>query len=310
MDYPILTIHTATYNRAHTLPAAFESLKKQTCFEFVWFVTDNGSTDQTELLFEKWKEEDLPFEIQYHKIPERGIPRALNYGISHIPGKYFFMLDSDDTLLPDAVEKIYRGIQQIDALPDYVGIGFVRITKNGLPIKGAWPKTDPCGYVDCTNLERYKYDLDADMCEAYKVEIIKKYPFLVWSDEIYAPEQTCLDMMALDGYKIRWFKEAIYVTEYLEDGQTKGNWNLLRNNKMGYAIFQNQRILTSRSLKGKCKAAAEHIALSINGGHPGYIMKSYKPWITLFVLPYGLLLAIRRHDQFKWDDPRRRRNFE
>jgi len=27
-------------------------------------------------------------------------------------------------------------------------------------------------YVDTTNLERKKYNLDADMCEAYKIEIL------------------------------------------------------------------------------------------------------------------------------------------
>lgn len=306
---PILTIHTATYNRAHTLPRVFESLKKQTCYEFDWFVTDNGSTDNTEKLFQEWNKEDLPFNIYYRKIPERGIPRALNYGVNNIPGRYFFMLDSDDALLPNGVELILNGIRQIDQIDSIAGVGFVRVKENGEPIKGVWPLVNDKGYVDCTNLERYKYNLDADMCEAYKVDVIKKYPFQVWPDEIYAPEQTCFDMMALDGYKIRWFKDAIYICEYLEDGQTVGNWNLLRNNKMGYAILSNQRLLTTNDLKSKIRSAAQHIALSINAGYPSYIFKSYKPWITLMALPYGLILTIRRHEQFKYDDPVNRRNF-
>lgn len=306
---PILTIHTATYNRAHTLPRAFESLKRQTCHEFDWFVTDNGSTDNTEKLFQEWKKEKLPFNIYYHKISERGIPRALNYGVNNIPGKYFFMLDSDDALLPNGVELILNGIRQIDQIASIAGVGFVRVKENGEPIKGVWPLVNDDGYIDCTNLERYKYNLDADMCEAYKVDVIKKYPFQVWHDEIYAPEQTCFDMMALDGYKIRWFKDAIYICEYLEDGQTVGNWNLLRNNKMGYAMLSNQRLLTAKDLKSKIRSAAQHIALSINAGYPSYILKSYKPWITLLALPYGLLLTIRRHEQFKYDDPVNRKNF-
>lgn len=89
---PILTIHTATYNRAHTLPNVYKSLQEQTCFEFEWFVTDNGSTDETEKLFEKWTREETRFPIYYHKIKERGIPRALNYGINHCNGEYFFFI--------------------------------------------------------------------------------------------------------------------------------------------------------------------------------------------------------------------------
>ena len=131
-----LTIHTATYNRAHTLPAAYASLRQQTCFDFDWFVTDNGSTDNTSELFEKWVKEEKNFKIHYHKIAERGIPRALNYGVNNIRGDYFFMLDSDDTLLPDAVENILSGIRQIDKNDGICGVGFVRITKKGEPIKG------------------------------------------------------------------------------------------------------------------------------------------------------------------------------
>lgn len=304
-----LTIHTATYNRAHTLPNVYESLTKQTCYDFDWFVTDNGSTDETEQLFEEWCEKEKRFKIHYHKISDRGIPRALNYGVNHISGDYFFMLDSDDKLLPNAVEIILKAIESIDAQDDICGVGFVRVTEKGQPIKGVWPKVNKDGYVDCINLDRYLYDLDADMCEAYKVNILKKYPFPVWHDEIYAPEQLCFDAMALDGYKIRWYKDAVYICEYLEDGQTQGNWNLLRKNKMGYAMLNNQSLLYLRTFKARFKSATQHIALSIVAGYPSYIFKSYKKWLTLLALPYGILLSFRRKEQFKWDDPINRRNF-
>ncbi len=305
---PRLTIHTHTYNRAHTLPAAYESLINQTNYNFEWVITDNGSTDNTEELFEKWTKEETRFPIIYHKIPERGIPRALNYGINHINGDYFFMLDSDDKLLPNAVDVIYKAIEEIDDKPDFVGAGFVIVFEDGTPVKGVWPKVNEKGYVDCTNLERYKYNLDADMREVYKVDILKKYPFPVWEDEIYAPEQLCLDAMALDGYKLRWHNTPIYVCEYLEGGQTQGNWNLLRNNKMGFAMLCNQKLLYEKTLKKKLKAAGQHIALSIVAGYPGYILKSNKKWLTLLALPYGILLSFRRRAQFKWDDPINRRN--
>lgn len=307
---PILTIHTATYNRAHTLPNVYKSLQEQTCFEFEWFVTDNGSTDETEKLLKKWTREETRFPIYYHKIKERGIPRALNYGINNCNGEYFFLLDSDDRLLPKAVETLWKRIKEIDQDDSLCGAGFVIITSEGRPIKGVWPSVGPEGYIDCTNLERYKYNLDADMREVYKISILKKYPFKVWTDEIFAPEQLCFDAMALDGYKIRWYNEAIYMAEYLEDGLTKGNWDLLRNNKMGYAMLSNSRLLTARTFKEKFKSAGQHIALSIVAGYPSYILKSKKKWITLLALPYGILLSFRRREQFKWDDPIHRRNFE
>ena len=303
MSKIILSVQTPTYNRAHTLPGVYESLKKQTCFDFEWFVTDNGSTDHTAELFEQWNKECPPFKIHYHRIEERGLPRALNYGISHTEGEYIFKLDSDDELTPDAVEQIIRGIHETKNLEKCAGVGFVRIHRNGLPIKGTWPDTNKEGFVDCTNLERWKYNLDADMCEAYRTDIIRQYPFPVWKDEIFAPEQLCLDRMALDGYYLRWYRKAIYLCDYREDGLTAGNWDLLRNNKMGYAMLSNQKLLTTRQKRKQFKEAAQCIALSIAAGYPSYILQSNKPWMTLAAFPYGLLLSFRRRRQFRHDNP-------
>ena len=303
MSKIILTIHTPTYNRAHTLPRVYESLKRQTCLDFEWFVTDNGSTDHTADLFEQWNKEDLPFRIHYHRIEERGLPRALNYGIRHAEGEYIFKLDSDDELTPDAVAEIIKGIRETKALEKCVGVGFVRVHRNGMPIKGTWPITNQEGFTDCTNLERWKYNLDADMCEAYRTDIISRYPFPVWKDELFAPEALCLDRMALDGYFLRWYNKAIYLCDYLEDGLTAGSWDLLRNNKMGYAMLSNLKLLTARSKKKQYKEAAQCIALSITAGHPSYIFQSNRPWMTLAAFPYGLLLSLRRRRQFRYDNP-------
>ena len=306
---PILTIHTATYNRAYILEQAYKSLRKQTCFDFEWLITDDGSTDGTKELVEQWLKEENQFPIKYIQLEHGGLIRAINRAIEVSQGKYYFRLDSDDYLTEDAVETVLAKTVDIDNKPEYVGVGFVITYENGQPIKGVWPDVNEYGYVDCTNLERKFYNLDADMQEAYKINIMRKYPFPVWEGEMFAPEQLQTDAMALDGYKVRWYSKAIYVREYIEDGLTKGNWNLLRNNKMGYAMLSNQRLLYEDSFVSKFRAAAQHIALSIVAGYPSYILKSNKVWITLLAIPYGVALSFRRREQFKWDDPINRRNY-
>ena len=309
MGKPILTIHTATYNRAYILERAYRSLQRQTCFDFEWLITDDGSTDGTREMIDEWQNEDNNFEIRYIQLQHGGLIRALNRAIEEANGRYIFRLDSDDALSPDAIKTLVEKSAEIDEKSEYVGIGFVITYENGMPIKGSWPVVSERGYVDCTNLERKKYNLDADMREAYKVDIVKKYPYPVWEGEMFAPEQLQLDKLAMDGYKLRWYNIGIYVCDYLEDGLTKGNWDLLRNNKMGYAMLSNQRLLYSKSFKERFKAAGQHIALSIVAGYPSYILKSNNKIITFFALPYGILLSLRRREQFKWDDPVNRRNF-
>jgi len=58
------TVFTPTYNRAHTLPRVYESLKHQTFRDFEWLIVDDGSTDNTKELVEVWQKENL-FPIRY-----------------------------------------------------------------------------------------------------------------------------------------------------------------------------------------------------------------------------------------------------
>ena len=47
---PLLTVFTASLNRADCLRHCYESLRRQTCRDFIWLVVDDGSTDGTEEL--------------------------------------------------------------------------------------------------------------------------------------------------------------------------------------------------------------------------------------------------------------------
>lgn len=295
-----LIIHTATYNRANLLDRLYNSLKAQTCKDFVWAVTDDGSTDNTKELFDEWCKEDNGFKILYEKIPNGGKMRAINRAVDTINGDYIFFVDSDDYLTPNAVEVLKKWIPEIDNLDNYVGVGCAIAFPNGEYIKGVAPEIDEkIGYVDATNLERPLYKLDADMREAYKIEVLKKYPFKVWDGEKFAPEQIALNEMALAGYKIRWHKDILYIGDYLDDGLTKGSNRLLKNNPMGYAMMFNHMLKYQKGLKDRFKTAAQHIALSIVGKNPSYIFQSNAKLLTLCSLPYGIILAIRRKKQFK-----------
>ena len=57
-DAIMVTILTPTYNRAKTLPKLIESLCGQTSTNFQWLVIDDGSTDDTDSIFEELKKYD------------------------------------------------------------------------------------------------------------------------------------------------------------------------------------------------------------------------------------------------------------
>lgn len=295
---PRLTIHTATYNRAYILSKAYESLKSQTVKDFEWVISDDGSTDNTEDLVALWLAENNGFPIRYYKLPRVGIPRALNNGVQHAKTKWFMMLDSDDHILPETVEKVLHWLDSIENDESFAGVGFMRCFPNGNYMKPQTPIIDSTiGYVDATHLERAKYNLNMDSCEVHRTELFRKYPFQYWETERYAPEQLPFYEIAFAGYKMRWYNEKLYVCDYLPDGQTKDN-RLVKNNPMGFAMMYNQDIKRHTNISAKCYSAMQMIALSIYGKNPSYILKSNNKFITLLMLPLGLIWGIRRKIQF------------
>ena len=263
---PFFTVFTATFNRGYILPKLYDSLKKQEIMDFEWLVIDDGSSDGTEQLFQQWIHDETMFPIRYMKKDNGGKPRAINYGIQYAKGEYFFMVDSDDTLKPDALSKMKQWCKEIESKPQFIGVGAARGFPDGSYIKGIAPSVNEYGYIDASNLQRNDFNLDADMCEAYKTEILKKYPMPEWPGEKFAPEQISLNEIALDGYLLRWHADIIYQCEYLDDGLTKGSNVLEKKNPMGYAMMYNHMLkYPELSIKQKYYVACQHIALSIYG---------------------------------------------
>jgi len=98
----MISVIIATYNRKKSLTQAIESVLKQTYQDFEIIVVDDGSTDGTEMLFQK---ELIDSRIKYIKLENNcGATNARNIGLENIKGDYFLVWDSDDVLYPKALE--------------------------------------------------------------------------------------------------------------------------------------------------------------------------------------------------------------
>ncbi len=102
---PVLTICTPAFNRGHLLPRVAESLRLQTLKTFEWIVVDDGSTDDTQHVLAALLP-GLPFLARCVSLERNGgMHIALNRGLSEACGEFFLQLDSDDWLMPNAVER-------------------------------------------------------------------------------------------------------------------------------------------------------------------------------------------------------------
>lgn len=295
---PLLTIFTATYNRGHLLPQLYKSLQRQSIFDFEWLIIDDGSTDNTAELVSKWQLESNPFTIRFFTQENQGLIRTLNRGIQLAYGTYFSKIDSDDYVTDDYMNYMTKWLADIKGIPHIYGVSGVRIGPDGVPLKGSWPDIAPDSYVDATDLERRKYNLDADMCEAWETNVLKRYTFPVWPGEKFAPEQIVFHEIALDGFYIRWYPIPMSICKYQENGLTLGASKLEKENPMGYAMMYNHK-LKYLPPKEKLCAAMQMGALSFVGKHPSYLLKSNSIFFTLITLLPSFILSIRRWNQYK-----------
>lgn len=91
---PKFSIIIATYNRAHILPRALDSLLSQGFEDWELWIVDDGSTDKTIAVVEPYLNQGLA--ISYLKQENQGVAKARNKALPFVNGEYVTFLDSDD----------------------------------------------------------------------------------------------------------------------------------------------------------------------------------------------------------------------
>ncbi len=96
---PLISVIIVTYDRAHFLRDALESVQKQTFKDYEVILVDDGSTDNTKEIAERY--EGISYIYQEHG----GISKARNTGVKAARGKFIAFLDSDDLWKKDKLQK-------------------------------------------------------------------------------------------------------------------------------------------------------------------------------------------------------------
>lgn len=292
MSNSILTVFTPAYNRAHTLSRTYESMKNQTCKEFIWLIVDDGSTDNTKELVDQWLKEDNDFEIQYVYKENGGMHTAHNTAYANIKTEINTCIDSDDAMPKDAVEKIlnhwekvkkngYAGIIALDA-----DINSGKIIGNGFPE----------GLTETTVSGYYANGGAGDKKLIYKTDIINQYPeYPVFEGEKYfslAYKYRLIDQT----YKMSVLDEIVCLVEYQADGSSNNMIHQYYRNPKGFAAWRKIRMQYPDSRKRVFVDCIHYVAESRLAGNKEYIKESPRKVYTILAIPFGLILEgiIRR----------------
>ncbi|MBI4259642.1 MAG: glycosyltransferase family 2 protein, partial [Actinobacteria bacterium] len=110
---PTISVVLCTYQGARYLPEQLRSLTDQTLPPDEVVVCDDGSTDGTLGLLERFAEE-VPFTVNVHRNPERlGSTKNFERGIELAKGELIFLCDQDDAWYPRKLE-VMAGVLERD----------------------------------------------------------------------------------------------------------------------------------------------------------------------------------------------------
>lgn len=127
MNHPLISIIIPAYNAEQYLEKCLESVCMQTLKNIEIILVNDGSTDNTAILCDKWAAGDNRIRVIHS--PNKGLAHVCNTGIEVAQGAFIGFVDSDDWIEPDMFETLYESICDMDS--DIAVCGVYRILENG-----------------------------------------------------------------------------------------------------------------------------------------------------------------------------------
>ena len=267
----LFTVFTPTYNRAHLLSRVYESLCAQSCRDFEWLIVDDGSTDDTRA----WVEQCCliaPFSVRYVWQTNSHKKAALNQGVKLALGELFVVLDSDDTLLPEALASMQRLWHDIPVTQrgSFSAVTGLCVRPDGSIVGDSYP----ADVIDSTPMDMIlRYQVKGEKFGFQRTEVMRQYPF---PEDVsgYLPESIIWWRIAKAGYKTRFVNVVLRTYYDSPDSITRGD---------------DQAVSSDASIQGLRALAHDTLTHHLN-------------WF--WIRPMAFVLAAARHTRFslraKW----------
>ena len=288
-----ISIVTTSFNRAALLPRLFDSIKEQEYSDFEWLIIDDGSTDGTQELVDSFIALDK-VTIRYVKQENQGKHIGLNVAAQIADGAVFFIVDSDDWLLPEALSIVAAQFTKIKGNTKLSGVSF------------------PPHFVDIKNhvqsrfedfignpiAIRYHQKWQGDLVELFWTSVFRAFPFPEIENEYFCPEALVWNRIS-SHYDRLYVDQAFYCVEYQEDGLTDKIVKIRMKSPMASMLTYSELNAYNIPRKEKIKSALNFWRFSFNSDM-AYTekMKMIKPRNLLFA-PFGWLLFLKDSKSIK-----------
>ncbi len=290
-----LTVFTPTYNRSHTLPRVYESLKAQTCQDFEWLVVDDGSTDGTGKLVRQWMSEDA-IPIKYIFKENGGLHTGYNTAYENIETELNVCVDSDDAMPRDAVEKIVSVWKQkgSDKFAGIIGLDIDMDSHE--PIGGRFPED----MNECFFPELYAKNIHrGDTKQVMRTDLMKEVAPQVGfpGEKNFNPVYMLLQVT--DRYPLLVVNEPFCLVQYQDDDSMSRNiYRQYLDSPRSFAKMRRLEMTLKHSTSlNRFRCAVHYVAECMLSGERRWLAESPRKALTLLGFVPGFCLC--RYLKFK-----------
>lgn len=281
----MISVLTPSYNRGNLLGNLYQSLIRQDFYDFEWVVVDDGSTDSTDEIVDKFIQEKKLI-ITYIKQSNGGKHKALNRGVKESNGELILIVDSDDSLPKDSLSIIYSHYKENKENPLIGGVCGLMAHHNGTIIGH---RNILSSKVISSVEMRYKYGFKGDVCEVFKAHVLREFPFPEIDNEKFCPEALVWNRIA-QKYKLLFFNKVIYYRDYLEGGLTSKIVRIRMKSPIASMMCYAEMIQLNIPVKDKVKSAINYWRFRLCYHGDSKYPKLSRIWN--FVAPLGWLMHL------------------
>lgn len=214
------------FNVERYLKKCLDSVINQTFDNYEIIIINDGSTDNSAMIIEEYKEK-YPKKIRFYNKKNGGLSDARNMGILKSKGKYLMFIDSDDYISNNMIEKMYNSIVREDS--DMSICNLIKINKNGKEIKNY--NYNP----GTTTLENNKKILFNLPCACNKIYNKKLFNYGMFDKGKYYEDFRLINKLYLKCNKIAFIDDFCYY--YVDrDNSIMHDKNIKRNYEIIEAI--------------------------------------------------------------------------
>jgi glycosyltransferase involved in cell wall biosynthesis len=293
---PTITVFVPTYNRAHLLGRVFESLNAQTFKDFEWVIVDNASSDNTEELVHSWQQ-DAAYEIRYRRKTFGGKHTSINVGVEMAQSEFFVMLDSDDWLVPTALERMLELWQAIPDQDRFSAVVGLCARPDGSIVGDRFP-SDP---LDSNAVElNHGLKIRGDKMSLGRTAVMREFPFPFQESPGFVTESLVWNRMA-QRYQERYVNEVFAIKDYQPDGLSDRALEMQIRMPLAARLYylELSQVQQRIDLKERLKALVNYMKYSMHAGITmAATLREARTVLAIALLPVAMLLFFRDRRRF------------